>query len=72
MIDERRRSTDPLIQELIDEVKGFREDLKPIREFMEDVNAAKKAAIWAVGVIAAVGAAVKWALEIRTDLHKGP
>lgn len=71
MNEERRRSSDPFIQELIAEVKGFREDMKPIREFMEQVNAAKMAAIWIVGVIAAIGAAVTWVLNVKDHIHNG-
>ena len=65
---ERRRSTDPLIEELIAEVKGFREDMKPIREFMAQVSAAKMAAIWIVGLLAACGAAITWAMNLKDHL----
>ena len=65
---ERRRSTDPLIQDLVNEVKGFRNDMKPIREFMEQVSAAKTAAIWIVGIIAAIGASITWAINLRDHI----
>jgi hypothetical protein len=66
-----RRHTDPLIKELIKEVQGFREDMKPIRSFMEEVGAAKKAAIWLVGIFAAIGAAITWILNVKDHLHNG-
>lgn len=66
---EEKRHTDPLIKELIREVQGFREDMKPIREFMQDVGAAKKAAIWLVGIFAAIGAATTWFLNLRDHIH---
>jgi hypothetical protein len=72
MTEERRRSTDPLIQELIDEIRACREELKPIREFMTQINAAKLAAIWGLGGIAAIGATVKWVLDVKAEIHKGP
>lgn len=67
--EHERRSTDPLIKELIKEVQGFREDMRPIREFMDQVSAAKTAAIWIVGLIAACGAAVTWALNLKDHLN---
>lgn len=70
MSDDRRRSTDPLIEDLILEVKSFRDDMKPIREFMQQINAAKTAAIWIVGIIAACGAAVTWALNLKDHLTR--
>lgn len=65
-----RRHTDPLIKELIKEVQGFRDDMKPIRAFMEEIGAAKKAAIWVVGILAAMGAAITWALNVKDHIHR--
>lgn len=71
MSEERRKYSDPLIQELVDEVRGFRKDMEPIRQFMDQVNAAKTAAIWIVGFVAAVGAAISWALNVKDKIgHK--
>jgi hypothetical protein len=66
-----RRNTDPLLENLIREVQGFRQDMKPIREFMSQVDASKKAAIWTVSILAAIGAALKWAWEARDHFPKG-
>ena len=64
-----RRHTDPLLKELIRKVDGFSKELEPIREFMADVTASKRAAIWTVGVLAAIGAAIKWVWELRDHIH---
>lgn len=65
-----KRHTDPLIKELICEVRGFRQDMVPIRSFMDEINAAKKAGIWIVGIIAAMGAAIKWFFDMKDHLQK--
>lgn len=51
------------------EIRQFREDIRPIKEFMQDVTAAKKAAIWMVGIFAAMGAAVTWIINLKSHVE---
>lgn len=65
MNDFHKRQSDPQIEALIEEVKGFREDMKPIQEFMRNVDTAKMASIWIVGLFAAIGATISWILNVK-------
>lgn len=57
------------LKALVDEVRQMREEQKPIREFMQKVDAARTAAIWVLGIITAIGAAIKWFLDVKQDLR---
>jgi hypothetical protein len=78
-----RRCTDQLIEQLIQEVReekhakeqlvlevrSIKDDLQPIRDFMEQITAAKTAGMWIVGIIAAIGAAFTWALNVKDHFN---
>ena len=74
--DEPRRSSDILLGTLIDEVKGFREDMKIMREQIQPLNdlskqiyAAKLAAIWGFGMFAVIGGIITWLINLRDHLR---
>ena len=75
---EPRRISDILLKELIIEVRGFREDMKtmreqiaPLNELSKQIYAAKMAAVWGFGFLAIVGACTTWILSIKekVSLH---
>ena len=79
MRDERRESYDEILQSLRegqkqthDRLQAIEDELKPIREFMQKVDAAKLASIGILGVITAIGATVSWFLSVRDHvvIHK--
>jgi len=43
--------------------------MRPIREFMQKVDAAKMASMWILGVIVAMGATIKWIASVWADIH---
>jgi hypothetical protein len=75
--DGQRRQIDKLLEALIDEVKGFREDMAimrgqiaPLNELSKQVYAAKMAVIWGFGFMAVVGSIVAWWLNVRHGIKE--
>ena len=69
---EPRRISDILLKELIIEVRGFREDMKimreqiaPLNDLSKQIYAAKMAAIWGFGIMAVIGSIIAWWVNVR-------
>jgi len=70
--DGQRRSIDKLLEILVDEVKGFRQDvsdmrgeIKPLRELARQISAAKMAAVFGFGALAIIGSFIAWWINVR-------
>lgn len=71
MSEERRRATDPLIEELISEVKALRGEVADFRNLVNDFTTFKRAAMWVFGIFIAIGGLITWFINIakHVDAH---
>ena len=82
MTEERRRHTDPLMEELLEQMKliraqaatnfelltHLREEVEELKSFMDNMNSGKKAFIWVLGILAVIGGLVTWCLDLISHI----
>ena len=83
MTEERRRHTDPLMEELLEHMKliraqaatnfelltHLREEVEELKNFMDNMNSGKRALLWLFGILAVIGVLVTWCLDLISHIN---